>query len=477
MDITGERPVAKQALLSTLPPEWPKDPFPEIQRRVHASGRKVVVLDDDPTGTQTAHDLWVLTHWTSGVLRFALTDKSPTFYVLTNSRSLSQEAAIALNQEIAANLTTTTNELGCDFDLVSRSDSTLRGHFPAEVDALQAMLRPCLGRNYDGIIICPFFLEGGRLTAYDVHWVAEGDTLTPAGLTEFARDATFGYTKSNLRGWIEEKTAGRVRANEVLSISLEVIRQRGPSGVRGVLEEATDGRMVVANALSYRDMAVLIAGLLDAEESGKRFLFRTAASFVKVRGGIPDHGLLTAAEMVGNRPGGGLVVVGSYVDKTTRQLHSALALPGVSAHELNVGQILDPASREAEVERVTTATYQALAGGQEALVYTSRDLVTERGRAGELDIGQQVSSALVDVVQRIDITPRFIIAKGGITSSDVATDGLGVERAWVLGQILPGIPVWRLGDESRFPGLPYVVFPGNVGTDDSLAESIQILRS
>ena len=80
-------------------------------------------------------------------------------------------------------------------------------------------------------------------------------------------------------------------------------------------------------------------------------------------------------------------------------------------------------------------------------------------------------------MRRLTVVPRFIIAKGGITSSDVATDGLDVRRAWVLGQILPGVPVWRLNEESRFPGLPYVVFPGNVGTDDSLARAIEILRT
>jgi uncharacterized protein YgbK (DUF1537 family) len=475
MDITGERPIPKQALLSTLPPEWPEDPFPKIQRRVGAI--KTVVLDDDPTGTQTVHDLWVLTRWPPQALRSALTDKNPTFYVLTNSRSLPERAAVTRNQELAASLTAIAGELGCDFDVVSRSDSTLRGHFPAEIDALEAMLRPCLGRNYDGIVICPFFLEGGRLTAYDVHWVQEEDAVVPAALTEFARDATFGYTRSNLCQWIEEKTAGRVKADQVLSISLDVIRQRGPPGVRTVLDRARDGRMVVVNAVSYRDLAVFVDGLLDAQDSGKRFLFRTAASFVKVRGGVPERGLLSAEEMDSTGQAGGLIVVGSYVDKTTRQLRSARKLPGVTTQELSVRRILDPGLRQAEIEQVATAASQALAAGREALVFTSRDLVTEHGRAGELSIGQQVSSALVDVVRRISVAPRFVIAKGGITSSDVATDGLGVERAWVLGQILPGIPVWRLGSESRFPDRPYVVFPGNVGADDSLSKAIQILRA
>ena len=242
-------------------------------------------------------------------------------------------------------------------------------------------------------------------------------------------------------------------------------------------------------------MAVFVDGLLAAEDEGQRFLFRTAASFVKVRGGVPDRGLLTAREMLApdmlapgmladQEPGsetpaatGGLIAVGSYVDKTTRQLEQAKRLPGLAPLELRVSRVLDRAQRDQEVGRVVQAAEETLCAGQDALVYTSRERITERGQAGELDIGREVSAALVDVVRRVGPTPRYLIAKGGITSSDVATRGLGVQRAWVLGQILPGIPVWRLGAESRFPGLPYVVFPGNVGTDDSLAEAIQILQS
>jgi uncharacterized protein YgbK (DUF1537 family) len=384
---------------------------------------------------------------------------------------------MALNQEIASNLAAVAGEMSCDLDIVSRSDSTLRGHFPAEIDALRSTLEPRLGCRYDGVIICPFFLEGGRLTANDVHWVTEGERLIPAAQTEFARDATFGYAHSNLRQWVEEKTDGRAPASRVISISLDIIRREGPAGVHRALGQVTDGRVAVVNATSYRDMAVFVSGLLDAEAEGQRFLFRTAASFVKVRGGVSDRGLLAAEEMIGPGRGGGLIVVGSYVQKTTRQLRRALELAALDPLELSVRQVLDPETRLAEIARVAQAADEAIGRGQEALIYTSRELITDLGRAGELDIGQQVSSALVEVVRQVTAAPRFLIAKGGITSSDVATDGLGVQRAWVLGQILPGIPVWRLGMESRFPDSPYVVFPGNVGTDDSLAQAIQILRA
>jgi uncharacterized protein YgbK (DUF1537 family) len=491
-----EQPILKADLLNTLPPEWPQDPVPEIQRRVRAQDRIVAVLDDDPTGTQTVHGLWVVARWTPVALRSVLargparSGAGQTFYILTNSRSLPEAEAAALNREIAHDLAAASKETDRPVDVVSRSDSTLRGHYPAEVDALRETLEPLLGYTYDGTIVYPYFAEGGRLTAHDIHWVTEpdaasgGERLVPAAQTEYARDVTFGYQHSNLRQWVEEKTGGRTGADQVVSISLDVIRRQGPRGVRRALAQVTGGQVAVVNAVTYRDVAVFVAGLLAAQDAGQRFLFRTAASFVKVRGGVSDRGLLTACEMIG--PGaseaerhdgtGGLIVVGSYVDKTTRQLDRARRLSGLISLELSVPQVLDPCSREDQLRRLTQAANAALSSGQDALVYTSRERITERGRAGELDIGQEVSAALVDVVRGIRPTPRYVIAKGGITSSDVVTRGLGVQRAWVLGQILPGIPVWRLGTESRFPGLAYTVFPGNVGDDDSLATAIQILR-
>jgi uncharacterized protein YgbK (DUF1537 family) len=69
------------------------------------------------------------------------------------------------------------------------------------------------------------------------------------------------------------------------------------------------------------------------------------------------------------------------------------------------------------------------------------------------------------------------LTKGGITSSDIATEGLAVKDALVCGQIIPGVPVWKLGAESRYPGLIYVVFPGNVGDAQALVEVVNKLRS
>jgi uncharacterized protein YgbK (DUF1537 family) len=308
--------------------------------------------------------------------------------------------------------------------------------------------------------------------------VKEGDWLTPASQTEFARDASFGYRSSDLRNWVAEKTGGATPAESVLALSIDDLRRGGPQRVAARLSGLSDWGVAVANLASYQDIAVLVSGALRAEAMGKRFLFRTAASFVKGRGAISPQPLLTADRLFAGEPpsGGGLVVIGSYIAKSTEQANKLLALPGVANLELDVESILAPDRRDGEVARVVGAM-NSLIGQRDVVVMTSRQLKTGSSTEENLHIGQSVSAALVDVVRGLAVAPRFIVAKGGITSSDVATKGLAIKQALVLGQIAAAVPVWRAGADSRFPNAPYVVFPGNVGGPETLAQVVEILRS
>lgn len=464
--------VRKQALFDSLPDEWPVDLLPTVQAQVAASNRKIVVLDDDPTGTQTVHDVAVLTEWTVDALTAELSQPAPCVYVLTNSRSLPLPAAQALNTEIGHNLAAASAQTGRPFAVVSRSDSTLRGHYPGETDALAAALEMAV----DATLVIPFFLEGGRFTINNIHYVAEGETLVPAAETPFAQDAAFGYRSSDLRAWVEEKSGGRVPAAAVATITLDDIRTGGPARVTEQLLALAGDAVCIVNAASMRDLQVFVSGLLAAEAQGKRFLYRTAASFVQVRAGISPRPLLAADELQLPSSGGGLVVVGSYVPKTTGQLAALLATPGIASYEVRVANILDNQMRQHEISRAVQEIEQALGADKDVAVYTSRGLVIGQSAEASLAIGQQVSASLVAVVQSLQTKPRYLLAKGGITSSDVATQGLGVKRAIVLGQILPGVPVWRTGPESRLPGLVYIVFPGNVGDEQALVEAVGRLR-
>ncbi len=470
-------PLQKDQVLASLPPIWPEELAEGIRDAVRQGARKLMVLDDDPTGTQTVYDIPVITEWSVERLESELQDSSTAFYVLTNSRSISETDAVALHQSIAANLRTAVARLEAagvsppTLSIVSRSDSTLRGHFPAEIDALQAALGP-----YDAVFLIPYFAAGGRLTIDDVHYVAQGDWLLPAAMTPFARDAVFGYRSSHLREWIAEKTAGRVSADDVASIGLDELRRAGPATVLQRLRELPAGSICVVNAVVERDLEVFVRGLLDAEAEGRRYLFRTAASFVAARLGLAPRPLLDGKTLQFGATNGGLTVVGSYVPCSSEQLQQLLDGESVVPIELDVPSLLDVNRREETERAATTDINRHLGASRDVVLYTSRQLITRAGAEANLEKGRIVSEAIVRIVRRLDLPPRYLIAKGGITSSDVATRALGVRRALVLGQILPGVPVWRLGPETAYPGLPYVVFPGNVGGPDALAKVVAMFQ-
>lgn len=466
------KPLPKQETIDSLPPEWPFDLKEEIRRRVTREKRKIVVLDDDPTGTQTIHGLSVLTGWAITDLYREFINAEPAFYILTNSRSLTTAQARALNNEIGIHLKQAARQANRDFVVISRSDSTLRGHFPSELEALAEGLAV----SFDAWLIAPFFLEGGRYTIADIHYVAEGESLIPAGQSEFARDAVFGYTSSDLREWIAEKTSEQISVEKVTSISLEDIRKKGPEHVANLLTNIGEAKAIIVNAASYRDLDVLVLGLLGAEARGRRFLYRSAASFVRARAGIEERPLLSPTDLELKSENGGLIVAGSYVPKTTQQIAKLLAVTPIHAIVVEATRLLDETSRPVEIQQAALEAEEQIAQGKNVIIYTSRTILTNTSEDNNLKIGKTISRSLVEIVKNLSVRPRFLLVKGGITSSDIATEALGVKKARVLGQILPGVPVWRLGAESRFPDMAYIIFPGNVGSPQALAEIVTLFR-
>ena len=464
--------------LADLPPAWPEDLLPTIREEIARSGRRLVVLDDDPTGTQTSHGVLVVTEWSEDELAGALQGTHPAVFVLTNSRSLPEAQAAALAAEAGRNLARASKRTGVDVAVGYRGDSTLRGHYPAESWALRDAFAAESGHAYDGEILAPFFEEGGRFTIGDTHYVQQGDDLVPAGETEFARDAVFGYRSSYLPAWVQEKSMGRVAAGVVGSVSIEDIRQGGPARVAEILSAADGGKIVVANSASYRDMEVFVLGLLRAEAAGKRFLYRVSASFARVRAGLAGRPLLTIADLYPNGApkAAGITFVGSHVRRSTEQLEQAVNLADLQVRELKVARLLEPSTRDAEVHDAVAWLEKQYPRGRDALMYTSRGVVTGQTAEESLYVSQTVSAAMVDVAHRLTIPPRYVIAKGGITSNDLALKAFGVHKATVPGQVAPGVPCWVLGPESQFPGVPYVIFPGNVGTPQTLADVITMLR-
>ena len=462
-----------------------------------ASGRRIAVLDDDPTGSQTVHDVAVVTAFEDAEYAAGLAAPGSTCFVLTNTRSLPENAASTLTTTVAQSLFRLGQRVEAPVEVVGRGDSTLRGHVISEIRSIDRARRRVLGTGFDGVLLVPAYFEAGRFTAGDIHWANVEGELIPVGDSEFARDVTFGYTSSNLREFIAEKStpantaiaedaqnaaaAGDYTAitpDEVHSISLSDIRQGGPERVAEILAGVTGGAFVVVNATDYADLDVVVLGLLRAQAGGKSFGYRCGPSFPQVLAGLDPQEPLTAGQIwpAGNPGGHGLVVVGSHVALTSRQVAKAQERGGLTEAELDVPTLSDPERRDAHVAEIGRQVVRALATS-DVLLFTSRTLLRGGDAEDSLAISRNVSTAVIEVVKAaLSAHPSWVIAKGGITSHDVAVRGLGIRRAEVVGQLLPGmVSVFRpIQASPEAVGTPYVVFAGNVGNDDTLADVIDL---
>ena len=451
-----------------------------LKKEIEANNKKIVVLDDDPTGVQTVHDMSVYTNWDKDSIRQGFEEENNLFYVLTNSRGFTEEQTTKAHHEIAEVVDEVARETGKEYIFISRSDSTLRGHYPLETQLLKADYEKNTGKTIDGEIMCPFFKEGGRFTIDNVHYVKYGEELVPANETEFAKDKTFGYTAYTMPEYIEEKTKGEYKAADVTCISLEDIHNMDIDKIEAQLMEVTGFNKVIVNAVDYADVKVFCTALYRAMAKGKVFMFRTAAAIVKVMGAVTDQPLLTREQMVVKETtNGGIVVVGSHTEKTTKQVECLKELKDIEFIELDATLVKDDDAFEAEVSRCLAREEECIRAGKTVCCYTTRALITaDTGdKEDELRLSVKISDAVQSLVGRLSITPSFVIAKGGITSSDVGTKALEVKKANVLGQIKPGIPVWQTGEESKFPLTPYVIFPGNVGEISTLKEAVEVLAN
>ena len=451
-----------------------------LAAEIAANNKKIVVLDDDPTGVQTVHDIHVYTGWDHDSIKAGFEEENNLFYVMTNSRGFTAEQTTKAHHEIAETVDAVSKETGKEYIYISRSDSTLRGHYPLETQLLKVDYEKYTGKQIDGEILCPFFKEGGRYTIDNVHYVKYGDELVNACETEFSKDKTFGYKAASMPAYVEEKTGGAYKAEDVTCISLEDIHDMAYDKIEEQLLAVRDFNKIIVNSVDYADLKVFCVALFRAMAKGKVFMFRTAAAIVKVMGGVKDQPLLTRKQMVVRETdNGGVIVVGSHTNKTTAQLEELKRLTDIEFVELDATLVRDEEAFEKEVERCLAREEECIRSGKTVCCYTTRALITaDTGdKEDELRLSVRISDAVQSLVGRLTVTPAFVIAKGGITSSDVGTKALAVRCANVLGQIRPGIPVWQTGDESKFPQTPYVIFPGNVGENTTLREAVEILTA
>ena len=425
---------------------------------------KIIVLDDDPTGSQTVHSCLLLMQWDVETLRLGLADDVPIFFILTNTRALTPNQAADVTREVCQNLKSAIAAEGIkDFLVVSRSDSTLRGHYPVETDVIATELG-----GFDAHFLTPAFFEGGRITRDSVHYLFIDGVETPVHETEFARDSVFGYSHSYLPDYVEEKTGGRIKAVDVERFLLPDIR----SGSQERLLSLQGNQCGVVDGEKQADLDIFCQDILAVAAQGKRFLFRSAASLLTSLAKLGKQPI-PAEKMAEYKPTDkpGVVLVGSHVQKTTQQLGELLKQPGVAPIEVDVVRLRDqPGERETMLQEILSQVKEAYDAGKNPVIYTSREELTFADVQQRLDFGKQVSLLLMDVVRGLPKEISFLISKGGITSNDVLSTGLGLRSARLLGQILPGCSMVRTGESHpQFPNLPVVLFPGNVGDKDGLA--------
>ena len=426
---------------------------------------KIIVFDDDPTGSQTVHGCLLLTRWDVDTLKLGLTDESPLMFVLTNTRGMSASDAEQVTREVCRNLKTAMQGFDQPVLFVSRSDSTLRGHYPVETDVMAEELGP-----FDAHFLTPAFFEGGRTTIDSVHYLRVDGKPVPVHETEFARDSVFGYRHSYLPDYVEEKTNGRIKADRVQRFVLADIR----SGTLERLMALHGNACCVVDAERQPDLDRFADDLERAAAQGKRFLFRSAASLLTALAKLPPQPV-PAEDMqryvTDHRPG--IVVVGSHVKKTTEQLQILLQQPGIESVEVDVGRM--PGQSTALLQEISIRVLQAHRRGLTPVVFTSRTERQFADQAERLAFGEHVSGFLMDVVRGLPATIGFIISKGGITSNDMLSKGLALPAARLAGQILAGCSVVLTPEDHPFPQIPVVIFPGNVGDASALAEVWQRL--
>jgi len=426
---------------------------------------KIIVLDDDPTGSQTVHSCLLLTRWDVATLREAMLDPAPLFFILTNTRGMDANRAADITREVCQNINQVLDELKQEDHiinpiLVSRSDSTLRGHYPVETDVIAEELGP-----FDAHFLVPAFFEGGRITRDSIHYLVVDGKEIPVHETEFANDSVFSYTHSYLPDYVEEKTSGRIKADQVERFLLSDVR--GNSKDR--LLNLKNNVCCAVDCETQDDLNNFALQLTEATKQGKRFLFRSGASLLTSLANLPPQPV--AADAMSNyvRNGkAGAVIVGSHVKKTTQQLEQLLKQDGVVALEVDVQRIAT--ERDSLLDEVLKVAEEAHVKNLTPVVYTSRVEKLFEDQQSRLAFGEQVSAFLMDVVRHLPETLGYLISKGGITSNDVLSSGLSLRTSRVVGQILPGCSVVCCpADHPRFPNMPVVIFPGNVGDENALA--------
>ena len=454
---------------------------------------KIVVIDDDPTGSQTLHGCPLLLRWDVDVLRKGLRHSSPILFVLANTRALLPDAAAARNREICQSLQLAFAAEGLapmDVLLVSRGDSTLRGHGVLEPQVINEELGP-----FDATLHVPAFLEGGRTTVNGVHLL----NGIPVHTTSFALDKLFGYSTSDLPSWLEEKSCGCISSATVQRLSLaqldcaaEPVAQRGGEGMKALLSwlgALHDNQPIVVDAERPEQLAALGQAVEQLRES-KRFLFRSAASLLNGLANLGPQPLAVEglARLRRRDQFGvllpGMVMVGSHVPLADVQLERLLEAPQCVGLELPVArlaQVLE--SIEADLlladfeQQQLVQLVEVLKSGRTPVLFSSRGELGFPSAVAQLRFGNALAQLMGRLAGALLPQLGYLISKGGITTHTLLAEGLGLHLVQLEGQLLPGLSLVRALTDGGRQELPIVTFPGNLGDSQTLLDAWRLMEA
>jgi uncharacterized protein YgbK (DUF1537 family) len=420
--------------------------------------RPVVVLDDDPTGVQTLSGIRVLLRWDEESIRRAL-DGRRSVHLITNSRALPPDEA----QRLVGDAARIAGGAMPDADIVLRGDSTLRGHLLEEYVGVRDAVMP---GAHPVLLLVPALPSAGRVTIGGVHLIERDGRRTPLHDTEYARDGVFAYTQSRLLAWAEERSRGLFLLDDGVEIHGAELRAEGAACVAEALSRlSARGRpaVLVPDAEGLDDLELVAEGFRAAVTAGVRVVVRCAPAFAGVLGGATARGHVPPP----SRGEGVLVVCGSYMPTTTRQLAALVAARHADPVEAAV-EALAGSAADAEIARLAGAVSAGIARRGLAILATPR---TRPAGTDNLAAGERIASGLARVVRHLDPRPSVVIAKGGITSAVTLQEGVGASQADVVGPIVPGVSLWAAAWWDGTP-VDYVVVPGNVGDELLLADLV-----
>lgn len=412
---------------------------------------KTIVLDDDPTGTQCATGVRVLLRWDVASLVEALT-RADSVYLLTNSRALNRQDAVALAQSIKSDGDEAGLALGKKIQYVLRGDSTLRGHVFTESEVFL--------NSTNSIIFLPAYPEIGRRTIDGVHYVRIEGVDKPAHETEFAQDPVFSFSAKTLLDFVAEKSD-----RTGIHFLLAEVRE-GAIALSQKFAVVAAGSVLLPDAETDADIETIADAIKILRNSGTHLVVRSSAPLAALLAGVRSSGFLTPPLMAGKFST--LLIAGSHTDGATRQLAQISARWG-EAEVINTALAMqNPA--QAATSAITEGKLK-LQGDFLAIITSERHRLSEHNTLAH---GEKVMDSLIYAVKELCTDADIVVTKGGITSAEVARSGIGADDAWVLGQILPGISVWKVKDRGNRE-LLLVIVPGSVGDSDTLMKALEIV--